>query len=53
MMSVSKKTKLDVYKLKIDKIFPEQIIKFKELTLYYKKIEGTLSDSNLTYLESA
>src|SRR5271163_922665 len=50
MILVSKKTKLDVYKLKIDKSFPEQIIKFEELTLHYKEMGGTVSDSDLTYL---
>ena len=49
-MLVFKRTKFDVYKLKIDKSFLEQIIKFKELTLYYKEMRGTLSDFDLTYL---
>src|SRR5271163_3746116 len=50
MMLVSKRTELDAYKLKIDKGFPEQIIKFEELALHYKEMGGTVSDSDLTYL---
>ena len=49
-MFVSKRTELDAYKLKIDKSFPEQIIKFEKLAFYYKEIRGTMSDSYLTYL---
>src|SRR5271163_2528656 len=50
MMFVSKRTEFDAYKLKIDKSFPEQIIKFEELALYYKEMGGTMSDFDLTYL---
>ena len=47
IMLVSKRTELGAYKFKIDKSFPEQIIKFKELALYYKEIRGTVSDLTL------
>src|SRR5271163_2612084 len=50
MMLVFKRTEFDAYKLKIDKSFPEQIIKFEELALHYKEMGGTMSDSDLTYL---
>ena len=49
-MHVSKKTELDAHKFKINKSFPEQIIKFEELTFYYKEIRGIMSDFDLTYL---
>ena len=50
MMLVSKRTELDAYRLKLDKTFHEQIIKFEELTLHYKEMGGTISDNDLTYL---
>jgi hypothetical protein len=50
MAILTKRTQLDEFKLKVDKTFSDQILKFEDKVQVFKDAGGTLEDTDLAYL---
>jgi hypothetical protein len=50
MVIVAKQSELDDFSFKLDKTFPEQLMKFDEQVLLLKELGGTISEQDNTFI---
>jgi hypothetical protein len=50
MVIVAKRSELDDFSFKLDKTFPEQLMKFNEQVLLLKELSGIISEQDNTFI---